>query len=98
MKKLTRINEQEARLNLEPEHYEVSIDETNRLLDEMHSYHPFPKNYFRSIEPRDIKSLGNWRDSRFEKLQKQLLVTMNHCNEEQRTKLAHHIRNLSYAK
>ena len=81
-----------------PKTYEVSIDETKRLLDEMHSYHPFPNNYFRSIEPREMESFGNWRDKRFEKLQKQLILTMNHCNEDQKNKLAHHIRNLSYAK
>lgn len=84
--------------NENPKTYEVNLDETKRLLDEMHSYHPFPKNYFRSIEPREMQIFGNWRDKRFEKLQKQLIITMNHCSEEQKNKLVRHIRNLSYGK
>lgn len=81
-----------------PKTYEVSIYETKRLLDEMHSYHPFPKNYLRSNQPREMESLGNWRDKRFEKLQKQLILTMKHCDEDQKSMLARHIRNLSYEK
>ena len=78
--------------------YSVNIPETKELLNEMNSYHPFPKNYFRSVEPREMERIGNGKDIRFEQLQKQLMKTLNHCTQEEREVLAKHIRNLSYSK